>query len=147
MKRVVLVLALVVAASALALAQGGNVEESIKALTEQGRQAALKGDVATIDKLTADDFIGIDPTGGTSTKAEGLESFKSGKLKLEAIEISDMKVRVYKDTAVVNTTTNLKGHFGAIDISGQYRGVRVWVKRKGQWQSVSFQSTRVAPQP
>ena len=147
MKRVVIVLAFIVAASALAWAQGGNVEQSIKALTEQGRQATLKGDVATVDKLLADDFIGIDPAGGTSTKAQVLELFKSGKVKYEAIEISDMKVRVYGGTALVNTTANVKGHVGDIDISGQYRGVRVWVKRKGQWQSVSFQSTRVAQQP
>jgi len=147
MKRLMIVLAFTVAASALALGQGGNVEESIKALSEQGRQAALKGDVATIDKLVADDFIGVDPAGGTSTKAQVLELFKSGKVKYEAIEISDLKVRVYGDTALINTTANVKGHLGDIDIGGQYRGVRVWVKRKGQWQSVSFQSTRVAQQP
>ena len=144
MNRLVIVVAFIVAASALALGQGGNVEQSIKALTEQGRQAALKGDVPTLDKLLADDYIGIDPAGGTGTKADTLENFKSGKLKAEAIDISDLKVRVYGDTALVNATTNLKGHFGDMDISGQYRSVRVWVKRKGQWQSVSFQSTRVA---
>ena len=147
MKRIMLVLAFIVAASALALGQGSNVEQSIKTLTEQTRQAALKGDVAAFDKLLADDFTWITAFGATSTKADVLELFKSGKVKYEAIDVSDMKVRVYGDTALVNTTANVKGHFGAIDISGQYRGVRVWVKRKGQWQSVSFQSTRVAQQP
>ena len=147
MKRLMIVLAFVVAASALALGQGANVEQSIKALTEQLTQAALKGDVATVDKLLADDAIGINGFGGTSTKADVLELYKSGKLKYEAIEISDMKVRVYGDTALVNATWNVKGHLGATDLSGQWRIVRVWVKRKGQWQSVSFQATRIAPQP
>ena len=147
MKRLMIVLAITVAASALALGQGGNVEQSIKALAEQLDQAALKGDVATFDKLLADDTIGISILGGTSTKAVVLENFKSGKLKFEAIEVTDRKVRVYGDTALVNTTANVKGHFGATDISGQYRSVRVLVKRKGQWQSVSNQSTRIAPQP
>ncbi len=145
MKRIVIVLAFVVAASALAWGQGGNVEQSIRALDEQVRQAALKGDVAAFDKLYADDYIATNILGVTSTKAQVLENFKSGKLKFDAIEISDTKVRVYGDTALVNTTANVKGHFGATDISGQYRGVRVWVKRKGQWQSVSFQATRIAP--
>ena len=147
MKRLMIVLAFVVAASALALAQAGNVEQSLKALTEQFNQARLKGDAATVDKLLADDYIVIGVDGATFTKAEVLENFKSGKLKYEALEFSDVKVRVYGDTALVNATANVKGHFGAIDLSGQYRSVRVWVKRKGQWQSVSFQSTRVAPQP
>ena len=147
MKRIMIVLAFIVAASALALAQGGNVEQSIKALTEQARQAALKADVAAVDKLLADDFTGITAFGGIITKADLSELFKSGKLKYEAIDVSDMKVRVYGNTALVNSTANVKGHLGDTDISGQYRSVRVWVKRKGQWQTVSFQSTRVAQQP
>ncbi len=147
MKRFMIVLAFTVAASALALGQAGKVEESIKALTEQLRQAALKGDVATFDKLLADDHISINIVGGTATKTEVLENFKSGKVKFEALEFSDMKVRVYGDTALVNHTANVKGHLGATDISGQWRVVRVVVKRKGKWQTVSFQATRVAQQP
>jgi ketosteroid isomerase-like protein len=147
MKRFMIALAFTLAASALALAQGGNVEQSIKAMTEQWRQAALKADVATVDKLLADDFIAISGLGETITKAEALELYKSGKLKFEAIDVLDMKVRVYGDTALVNTTMNLKGHSGATDFSGQWRNVRVWVKRKGQWQTVSNQWTRIAPQP
>ncbi len=144
MKRLMIVLAFIVAALALASAQGGSVEQSIKAMTEQLNQAALKGDIATYDKLLADDYISIGILGGTSSKAELLENFKSGKLKFEAIDVSDMKVRVYGDAALAISTANVKGHLGATDISGQYRSVRVWVKRKGQWQSVSFQATRIA---
>jgi uncharacterized protein (TIGR02246 family) len=144
MKRLMIVLAFVVAAWALALGQGGNVEQSIKALTEQFNQAALKGDAATLDKLLADDYIWIDSAGLTRTKADALEGFKSGNLKYEVIDVLDMKVRVYGDTALVNITANSRGHFGERQFNAQYRVVRVWVKRKGQWQSVSFQSTRVA---
>jgi len=147
MKRLMIVLAFVVAASALALGQAGNVDRSIQALTEQLNQAALKRDVATYDKLVADDYISIGTLGVTYTKAGTLANFKSGKVKFEAIDVLNMKVRVYGDTALVNYTANLKGHFGATDISGQWRVVRVWVKRKGQWQTVSFQATRVAQQP
>ena len=147
MKRIMLVLAFIIAASALALGQGGNLEQSIKTLTEQVTQAAVKGDVATFDKLLGDDLISIGLTGSTLTKADVLELFKSGKLKYEAIEISDMKVKVYGDTALANYTANVKGHLGTTDLSGQWRIVRVWVKRKGQWQTVSFQSTRIAQQP
>ncbi len=113
MKRMMIVLAFTVAASALALAQGGSVEQSLKALTAQLSQASLAGDAATFDKLLADDYIVIDGAGGSSTKAEVLENFKSGKLRIKAIEISGMKVRVYGDTALVNTTVNVKGHLAA----------------------------------
>ncbi len=144
MKRLIAVVAFVVAASASAWGQAGSAEQTVKALTEQLNQAALKGDTARYDQLVADDYISISVLGRTSTKAELLENFKSGKVKFEAIDVLDVKVRVYGDTALVNSTANVKGYSGTMDISGQYRSVRVWVKRKGQWQSVSFQATRVA---
>jgi ketosteroid isomerase-like protein len=144
MKGLLIVLTCFVAASAFALAQGGKVEESVKALTEQLNQAELKGDVATIGKLVADDYISISIFGRTRSKAEILEDFKSGTVKFEAIDVLDTTVRVYGDVALVNFTANVKGHVGDTDLSAQYRGVRVWVKRKGQWQSVSLQATRIA---
>jgi hypothetical protein len=127
--------------------RGGNVEERIKALSEQLNQAALKGDAATYDKLVSDDYISIGIYGTVSTKADLLANYKSGKIKFEAIDVLDTKVRVYGDTALLNATANVKGHSGDTDISGQYRSTRVWIKRKGQWQNVSFQATRVAQQP
>ena len=127
-----------------ALGQGGNAEQTVKALTEQLNQAALKADAATYDKLTADDYISISVLGKPSTKSEIMEAIKSGKTKFDAIEVVDTKVRVYGDAALVIGLSNVKGHSGDKDISGQYRSTRVWIKQKGQWKTVSFQATRVA---
>jgi ketosteroid isomerase-like protein len=127
-----------------ALAQEGNAEQTVKALTEQLNQAALKADAATYDKLTAGDYISISVLGKPSTKSEIMEAIKSGKTKFDAIEVLDTKVRVYGDAALVIGLSNVKGHSGDTDISGQYRSTRVWIKQKGQWKTVSFQATRVA---
>jgi ketosteroid isomerase-like protein len=127
--------------------KGGSAEQTIKALSEQLNQAALKGDTATYEKLVSDDYISIGIYGTVSTKANLLENFKSGKLKFEAVDVLDTNARVYGDTALLIATANVKGHLGDTDISGQYRSTRVWIKRKGQWRNVSFQATRVAQQP
>jgi hypothetical protein len=124
--------------------KGDNVEQTIKDLSEQLNQAALKADAATYDKLVSDDYVSIGIYGTATTKANLLENYKSGKLKFEAIDVLDTKVRLYGDTALLDATANVKGHLGDTDISGQYRSTRVWIKRKGQWQNVSFQATRVA---
>lgn len=125
-------------------AKGGNVEDTIKALNEQLNQAALKGDAAVYEKLVSDDYISIGVTGTVSTKADLIANYKSGKTKFDAIDVQDTKIRVYGDTAIVIGTANVKGNSGDTDISGQYRSTRVWIKRDGNWQSVSFQATRVA---
>jgi len=127
--------------------KSGDVEQTIKGLTERLNQASLKGDPDPYDKLLSDDYISISVYGTARTKPEVLEPYKSGKIKWEAIDVLDMKVRVYGDTALVNYTAKVKGHLGATDLSGLERAVRVWIKRKGQWQCVSWQATHIAQQP
>ena len=75
-----------------------------------------------------------------------MELLKSGKLKYEAYDYSNIKVRLYGDAAVVNCTLNQKARLGDKDlIAGPYLVVLVWAKRNGQWQTVSWQATRVPP--
>ena len=143
MKTLMIVLALTVA-SVLAFGQQGNEEKVVRGLMEQLRQASLKGDAAPFDKLLVDDYLSVGISGvSLLTKANAIESFKSGKLKYDAIDASDEKIRFYGDTAVVNSILDIKGHFGDNDIGGKFRTVRVWVKINGQWKNVSHQYTRI----
>lgn len=121
---------------------GGNVEQTITQLEDASRDAALKGDASWGEKNTSDDFVRITPDGRMLNKQQFLDDFKSSKY--QSIDFSDRKVRVYGDTAVVNATAKVKGTNNGKDISGTYRGTRVWEKTKGQWKLVDFQTTRVA---
>ncbi len=146
------VFAIYLLAAPLTLGQAGSpqnssVEQRIQALTEQLRQAFLTSDVATFDKLLADDFILISGWGTTATKPEVLARLKSGKEKWAAVEISEMKVRVYGDTALVDHTLKMNGHIGDREIKGPVRAVRFWVNRNGQWQSVLVQYTPIPQRP
>jgi len=144
---VLMLFAIYLLAAPLASAQGG-AEQTIKALTEQWRQALLKGDAAAYARLTAEDFITIGTAGRAFTKTQIVEFLKSGELKYEAYDYSDVKIRLYRDTALVNCTLNQKGRRGNVElVGGPYLVVLVWVKRNGQWQTVSWQGTRAAPQP
>jgi Domain of unknown function (DUF4440) len=76
-----------------ALAQSD--EEQLKKFETDRAAAVVKGDVATVEKGTADDYTFINVFGQLTSKAELLNAVKSGQLKLTGDEISDMKVRVY----------------------------------------------------
>lgn len=143
----VLLLALVVGCSLLALSpkskeSGGGVEKAITQLEDASRDAALKGDPSWAEKNLADDFVRIMTDGRVLDKQQFIDNFK--KTKFEAIDFTDRKIRVYGDSAIVNTTANVKGTTDGKDISGTNRATRVWARVKGQWKLVNFQSTRVA---
>ena len=144
-KLCVFVLALLTCASILALGQkskGNSVEQEILKLEDASRDAALKGDASWIEKNLSDDFVRILSDGRALDRQQFIDNFK--KTKYDAIDFTDRKVRVYGNSAVVNLTANVKGTSEGRDISGTNRASRVWVKIKGQWKLVNFQSTRVA---
>ena len=65
-----------------------------------------------------------------------------GVLVEEGVRLPEhMVVRVYGDTAVVTARADVKGHQLGEDFSGPYRYTRVWVRRSGHWQTVSYQAT------
>lgn len=122
-----------------------NVEERIKSLQEKSRKAVLKGDASFLEKYLADDYVGIDGKGAIVTKAQAIQDLKSGAVKYESIDVHDTKIRTYGNTAIVNSLASVKLTVDGKPISGDFRGTFVWVKQKGNWKRVAFQSTPVTP--
>jgi ketosteroid isomerase-like protein len=125
---------------ALTLAVGKSetkVEDEIKKLEQDWAQASIKSGATAADQYEADDIIKTDPSGGVTDKAQGKMELVSGDLKFESMELSDMTVHVYGDTAVAAGTNNLHGTYKGQDISGKYRFTDTWVMRNGKWQVVA----------
>lgn len=140
------VAAFFVLATLLASAFAEDVQEQIKKLEMDRADAVVKADVAKLDQTTSDDYVIITMTGRMSDKAQMLDGFKSGQSKLTSEDLSDLKVRVYGNTAVITGKADVKGMLGGQDATGQVFFTRVWVKKAGRWQSVSLQQTKIANQ-
>lgn len=150
MKRIFLsVCGLFVLSALIAIAAGGKddkVEQEIMKIERQWMDASVKADTAMLDKIEADDYIIIDPTGTISTKEEDMKNVKSGDLKFTSMEILRSKVRSYGDTAVLTGKAHIKGNYKSDDITGDYAFTDVFVKKGGQWKAVSSHITRVMSQ-
>ena len=110
-------------------------------MERQAKEASLHRDVDFSQRTLADDYVAISPLGQITTKQDSVSVRKSGQLRYDTINITDMVVRVYGDTAVVTARADVKGHQLGEDFSGPYRYTRVWVRRSGRWQTVSYQAT------
>ncbi len=110
-------------------------------MERQAKEASLHRDPEFSQRTLAEDYVAITPLGQVTTKQDTVSARKSGQLRYEAIDVSDMVVRVYGDTAVVTARADVKGHQLGEDFSGPYRYTRVWVRRTGHWQAVSYQAT------
>ncbi len=121
-----------------------SVEDQIKKLETDRAAAVVKGDVAAIASQTAEDYTLINANGELSSKAQTMDAIKNGSIKLSANDLSDLKVRVYGNTAVVTGKANAKGVVGGRELKGPVLFTRVYVKKDGKWQSVAFQQTPIA---
>lgn len=138
-------LCLLLAAPAFAMPHRDSkgVHKKIEALEMQWRDAVVHNNVSVMDHLLADDYLGISANGTVETKAEELAQSRAGTLRIQSLDISDIKVRVFGNTAVVTSKAELTGMNGQSDISGNYRYTRVYNKRFGQWKIISFEASRI----
>ena len=118
-----------------------QVIREIVDMERQAKEASLHRDADFPQKTLAEDYVAITPLGTVTTKQDTLSARKSGQLRYDSINVTDMVVRVYGDTAVVTARADVRGRQLGEDFSGPYRYTRVWVRRSGHWQTVSYQAT------
>ena len=115
------------------------VEQQIRSLHDQRRQAALKDDAGFFEKQLANQYLGVGADGRLRTKAETIQNFKSGAIKYEAIDERDVTVSTYGDAAIVNSTASVKGTIQGKPVNGNYHATFVYVKEGGSWREAAFE--------
>jgi hypothetical protein len=120
---------------------GEGVIREILELEGHTKDAALHNDAAFSQRILADDYLAIGPLGNVLTKDDALAARRAAKMHYDSIDLSEVVVRVYGETAVVTARAEVKGNNLGEDFSGPYRFTRIWVRRNGQWQTVSYQAT------
>ena len=113
-----------------------EVVREIVDLERQSRDAALHRDAAFAERTLADDYVAITPLGQVVSKADTIAARKTAQLRYDTIDVTDMVVRLYGNTAIVSYTFLLTtAHNGTIE-HRSHNESRVLVKEKGSWQVV-----------
>src|SRR5689334_15868705 len=158
MKRLMLIAAFAIAVISIAATQTAKKDNSVERELMQKEYdwsaAYLKHDPTMIDRILADDYVGIDGRGIVSNRSEEIEEAKApppGAVLPDRIvadeTISDMTVRVYGNTAVVNGISTEKVQNKGKELIIKYRRTTVYVKRDKNWQCVTFHASRIQEPP
>lgn len=121
-----------------------HVERSqIEALEKQWQQAVLAGDVAGMDKLLSEDYLGIEANGEVVTKAQQLDHMRSGKLAIAQLQVSDVKIKLIGQIAIVTSLAQVTGTIDGDHLQGAFRYTRVYQRlASGSWKVTNFEVTR-----
>src|SRR5215470_4108425 len=110
-------------------------------LERHAKEASIHNDTKFTEQALADNYIAIGPLGTVVTKGDMVDVHRRSKLHYEFIDVTEMLVRIYGETAVVTAKAEVKGSDFGEDFSGPYRYTRVWVKQNGTWRAVAYQAT------
>jgi ketosteroid isomerase-like protein len=120
-----------------------SVESEIAALEQSWAAAQKANDPVSIAPLLADNYIEVLPDGSLMNKSQVLDDAK--KSKYETIELSDLKIISFGDTAIVIGTFDAK----RFDKDGKplqdhERYVDTWRKMPGgKWQCIAEGNTAI----
>ncbi|MDQ3130147.1 MAG: nuclear transport factor 2 family protein [Acidobacteriota bacterium] len=151
-KQMLLAVALTLALPALILCQTnsknadkkGGDEQSVRQTLDELAAALRNNDAAALDRIYADDYIFVGDAGSMMTKAERIAAFKSGDLKYESVSLDVKSIRLFGDTAVAISPFTTKVAPGGTFSDGKFITTSTFVKRKGRWQQIAAQSTRIS---
>ena len=126
--------------------RNSRTEQELLKANQEYDVALVRGDVMALDRIYADEFVYTTPDGEVRDKAQQLAFTKSGDLRLESGQSDDVKVRVYKSTAVMTGRFTAKGQFRGKNIDIRERYTAVWVKKDGRWRLVAEQGNLIKQQ-
>ena len=129
------------AGAALLSAQDGGTAEVRKTI-DAFFAAVKKNDVTGAGRFLADDLIYTHSTGIVEGKPEYLAKLKSGDQKYTGIDFIKPTIRVFGNTAVMNTQARMTGATKGVPFDNMLFLMHVWVKQGADWKLVAHQTTR-----
>ncbi|HEY4041744.1 MAG TPA: nuclear transport factor 2 family protein [Rhodopila sp.] len=121
----------------------GDAQKIIE-LDRQRMTAMAQKDIATLDRLIADDLIYTHSSARVDTKKSLIGAMESGATVYTAVEPSDVVAQDFGNVVVLTGIAAISVTSGGTANSFGVRFVDVYAQRAGQWQMVTWQSTRLA---
>ena len=118
-------------------AANSSDQQAILQIERQYIQANLDGDIATLDRILADEFT-IKGRRRFTTKAERLALLENPSFAFKAINTHNVEVEVDGDSATVTGEASVESRrYDEVYSSPTYRFTRTYEKREGSWKIVS----------
>jgi ketosteroid isomerase-like protein len=119
-----------------------EMERYILESERQWAESVATGDTSAIERILADDFIGVDPKGHLYTKQQMIDETRNAPKYFVSNRLNDVKVRFYDKTAVAQGSETWERHSGE---RGRFVWTDTWPQRNGRWQIVAAEDL-IAPE-
>jgi hypothetical protein len=123
-----------------------DYEKARQYITESEKQWAesvASGDSAVIQRILADDFIGVDTKGNQYNKDHEVHNTAGGPKYFKSNRLNDIKIRFYGNMAVAQGDETWVRYSGE-PLTGRFVWTDTWLLRNDKWQIVAAEDL-IAP--
>ena len=141
MKLKFIILFLSIATFSFSQDEKGRMEIMMKMLTL--KNALVAKDSVALSKVLADDVTYGHTNAMIQTKAELIRDVVSLVQDYKSIEPSDMKIRLYDNTAIVNMNSKVVMNYQSQPLELSMKITFTWIKKDKDWQLVARQAVKI----
>jgi hypothetical protein len=105
-------------------------------------KAQVDGNRVELDRWLAHDYLLVNSSGATETKAQLIADYTAPGFDLEPFTIEQPVERVWNDGAVMGGIATLRGTDGGKRYEVRLRFADIWAKRNGRWQVIYTQAAK-----
>ncbi len=121
-----------------------SVPNKITKLDEAATEFSYRGDAAGLANMLTDDFVAVGANGTVVSKSALIARMQPRRLIYKRLEVTDRRVRVYGDAAVVVGRSIVEFANDTNGYGGLYRYMRMYVRQHGRWKICSQQISRIS---
>jgi ketosteroid isomerase-like protein len=126
-----------------ALGETSTEEQRVMQVTQDACVAFLNADLAAVEKLLAPEFTLVSSTAQVQTRDEVLAEIRAKDPQYEVFRNHSMTAHVFKDAAIVQGITTVKGTSGGSKFDVNVRFTDTLIRRGGRWQLVVSHVTAI----
>ena len=132
-----LALSLLVCLTLRLAAQESDAAAQVRKLEQKWTESYKQRQIDILSSLLAEDFVITVEDGHTYSKAGYISHTADTSVRVEVAEMSDLKVRIHGNTAVVTGAYHEKGESNGKRYEYHDRLTDVWMKAGGGWKVVA----------
>jgi ketosteroid isomerase-like protein len=115
----------------------GTIESKLLVLERMWNEAQVQRDAHALEGLIGEHFVNTEYDGELSDRQKFLADIADPEFQLSAMNLRDMSVTMYKDTAIITGIYHAKGVVSGKPYDHTGRFTDTWVLQDGRWLCVA----------
>jgi ketosteroid isomerase-like protein len=136
-RTLIVIAVLIFGSGASSFGQGRSDADTVRSLELKWTESYKQRSIEILSSLLADEFVITVEDGNVYSKAGYISHTADSKVRVDVAEMSDLKVRVHGNTAIVTGAYHEKGVSEGKGYEYRDRLTDVWIKSGGKWQVVA----------